>query len=111
MSRLLWDLRCAVKIWRGAWAGYAGLQWKDHWGDWHDIAHDPTTGQWEVADRSYYVCVAWHNWTHTPLPIVAGWGSASRVQRLAARILHWICWPDMVAAVADCRSYQEQARC
>ncbi|MBU0492369.1 MAG: hypothetical protein KKB13_11025 [Chloroflexi bacterium] len=100
LQRISDHLWYARKVLQGAWAGYAGLQWRDRRGHWHDIA--PGT----CPDRAYYVCVSWRNWTHTPLPVILQWKNTEYPwQTLAVRLLGWLCWPDMLAAIHDCRKY------
>ena len=77
------DLRYSCKLLKGVVSGYDGLQYPAE-GGWYYV---PERVGWtrdedgsyiseshflDFPDDPYYICVAWKNSTHTPLPVIIG---------------------------------------
>lgn len=121
---LLQNIKYAAKLVRGILAGYDGLQTREveSW-EYVEFAR-AALRKWDgsysdsvdftLLNAPFYVCVAWQNKNHTPLPVILGNGGEYPAQKFVADFFHWM-WNKMPfcpeawrAALMDCARYNEQ---
>lgn len=107
-------------VWDACTSRAMGLQWRDGNQDWRYIPVEvrewqDENGEWCAAqqyldfpDQPYYVCVAWSNGHHTPLPIALmdGQGPQSTLARFFNRFPR--IFQRWHAALIDCAYYEHQ---
>lgn len=116
------DLKYTAKLVRGVLSGFDDLQRQVD--GWEYVEYTiRTTRDWrgergggisyDLPDNPYYVCVAWNNRSHTPLPIVLDADSEYKLQNMVVRFLCWLhtrglCGAAWEAATIACAYYAHQ---
>lgn len=78
---VLCDVQYSTKVVDCVLSGYRGLEWRTGCGEWEPVEDD------EFPDNPYYVCAAFENGRHIPLPLVIGEESEYPFQNA---VLCWI---------------------
>lgn len=122
------DIGYTVKLIGGIASGFDGLQYKagDEWEytEWEQASSRNWQGEYKASikydlpDFPHYVCVAWKNRTHTPLPIIVEIDDEDEyenpIQNAAVKFLYWLwnkmpfCPEPFREAVQACAYYKQQ---
>lgn len=109
---MLQDACYAVKVVGSVLAGYRGLQHKDCDGDWQDISDG------DFPDVPHYVCAAFENGRHIPLPLVLGEDGAGDTGPLQRAVLGFMrrhtrqrgLWRGFYRALFECAWYEHDTQ-
>ena len=122
--KFLEDIKYTIKMMRGILSGFDDLQVKAEDG-WEYVEYKQFVSlswdgkrsagiEYDLPDYPYYVCAAWKNHTHTPLPILIDAESEYPIQNAMVKALHWMwtalgkCPAGFEAAVVSCAYYERQ---
>jgi len=93
------DIKYAAKLLCGMMSGYDGLQVQFN-GNWEYIAFESTKKrkidgsyvgsiEFEPIENPHYVCIAWQNKSHTPLPVVLD-DAEYPIQKIVVRLFDFL---------------------
>jgi hypothetical protein len=105
-SEIIQDVQYSVKVIQSVLSGYCGLEWRTDDQEWEKIGED------EFPDLPYYVCAAFENGRHIPLPLLTGSGESEYplqeavLRFLSKRCKHTGLLRAFYRAVWDCAWYE-----